>query len=117
MAALTLPTNAYLMNDEEMTYLEGGKVGSTNIKAHWWGYQVNLSGTLVKKLLSYGIQSVASAGAGTIAAVAGCSAAVAGVIAVTVAANFFVIKAIHDGKHGVSFNQIYGTKTITPWRQ
>jgi hypothetical protein len=114
---LKLPMNYVEIEREEMEYVDGGAVGINDFNSTWWGYQVKLSGDLLKKIFEYSADGIIAAGGGLIAAALGVSSVVAAGIAFAISVDIFIIKAIHDGYHGVSFNYISATKTIVPWRQ
>jgi|GEM_PF-5956730 hypothetical protein len=114
---MVLPSNYIDVEQEEMMYMDGGAIGTDGLSICWWGYQVRLSGTTLKKIFQYSIDGIIGGAGGVIAAALGCTAIVAAAIGLSIAVSITVIKIIHDDYHGVSFNKPWLTNLVVPWRQ
>lgn len=114
---MVLPRNYIEVEQEEMMYLDGGAIGVNGLAIRWWGYQVLLSGTTLKKIFQYSFDGIVAGAGGVIAAALGCTAVVAAAIGLAIAVSMTVIKLIHDDYHGVSFNKPWVTNLVVPWRQ
>lgn len=96
--------------------------GRNGIAFYWWGVKVSLSANTMKTIINYSnrysYEGLVSAAGGLLAAVLGCSAPVSAAIAVGIALSITVVKHVSDnGLHGISFNRLWTTGIIVPWRQ
>lgn len=109
----------YQMDNDQFIIQGPGRNG---IAFYWWGVQVSLSSNTMKTIINYSnrysYEGLVSATGGLLAAVLGCSAPVSAAIAVGIALSITVVKQVSDnGKHGISFNRLWATGIIVPWRQ
>jgi hypothetical protein len=112
---MTKNGTVYLADDDQFTIQGKGK---NDIDFHWWGIEVDLSAGVLKNIFKYSVDGVGSALISYLAGVLGCSGPVSLAIGLAVAVSITAIKVISDdAKHGISFNLIWGSQIIIPWRQ